>query len=211
MCHWAGHRGSPEESNTNTDRYLCINRLDESRKTAGEDLTADRILKSRASRLVATRYVFTARCSRFLGEVQPSFGPSEMKVWGGQMPSGKVKWFDAQKGFGFLAGDDGTDVFVHRDALPVGVGDLKGGQRVEYGVVAGRRGSQALQVRLLEPPPSVAKATRRPADEMTPIVEDLIKLLDSVSNSFRRGKYPDKAESKKVAHLLRAVADNLEP
>jgi CspA family cold shock protein len=45
---------------------------------------------------------------------------------------------------------------------------------------------------------------------MTPIVEDLIKLLDTVGNSLRRGHYPDRAEGKKVAALLRAVADNLE-
>ena len=37
------------------------------------------------------------------------------------MPSGKVKWFGGEKGFGFLADDEGADVFVHKDALPVGV------------------------------------------------------------------------------------------
>jgi CspA family cold shock protein len=56
----------------------------------------------------------------------------------------------------------------------------------------------------------VVRATRKPADEMTPIVEDLIKLLDGVSNSLRRGRYPDRAEGRKVAAVLRAVADNLE-
>src|SRR3712207_7121991 len=86
------------------------------------------------------------------------------------MPSGKVKWFDAEKGFGFLADDEGADVFVHKDALPAGVPELKPGQRVEFGIVQGRKGNQALQVRLLEPMPSVVKATRRPAEEMTPIV-----------------------------------------
>jgi CspA family cold shock protein len=127
------------------------------------------------------------------------------------MPSGKVKWFDAEKGFGFIADDAGTEVFVHRDALPAEVPELKPGQRVEFGVVQGRKGNQALQVRLMDPVPSVAHATRRPADEMTPIVEDLIKLLDKVGNSLRRGHYPDRTEGKKVASLLRAVADNLEP
>ncbi|MDX6232516.1 MAG: cold shock protein, partial [Nocardioidaceae bacterium] len=37
------------------------------------------------------------------------------------MPTGKVKWYDTEKGFGFLTRDDGGDVFVHRDALPAGV------------------------------------------------------------------------------------------
>lgn len=126
------------------------------------------------------------------------------------MPTGKVKWFNAEKGFGFLADDQGEEVFVHRDVLPEGVTDLKPGSRVEFGVVAGRKGMQALSVRVLDPVPSVVRATRKPADEMTPIVEDLIKLLDGVSNSLRRGRYPDRAEGRKVAAVLRAVADNLE-
>ena len=126
------------------------------------------------------------------------------------MPTGKVKWFNAEKGFGFLADDQGEEVFVHRDVLPEGVTELKPGSRVEFGVVAGRKGMQALSVRVLDPVPSVVRATRKPADEMTPIVEDLIKLLDGVSNSLRRGRYPDRAEGRKVAAVLRAVADNLD-
>ena len=126
------------------------------------------------------------------------------------MPTGKVKWFNAEKGFGFLADDQGEEVFVHRDVMQEGVTELKPGSRVEFGVVAGRKGMQALSVRVLDPVPSVVRATRKPADEMTPIVEDLIKLLDGVSNSLRRGRYPDRAEGRKVAAVLRAVADNLD-
>jgi cold shock protein len=126
------------------------------------------------------------------------------------VPTGKVKWFNGEKGFGFLADDDGGEVFVHRDALPDGVTELKPGARVEFGVVQGRKGSQALSVRLLDPVPSVARATRKPADEMTPIVEDLIKLLDGVSNGLRRGRYPERSDGRKVASVLRAVADNLD-
>lgn len=129
------------------------------------------------------------------------------------MPAGKVKWFSAEKGFGFLAREDGPDVFVHRDALPAGVAELKPGQRVEFGIVEGRRGDQALQVRVLDPLPSVAAtsaaANRRDPDELVPIIEDLIKLLDQTSNSLRRGRHPDKAEARKVAAVLRAVADDL--
>ena len=126
------------------------------------------------------------------------------------MPTGKVKWFNADKGFGFLADDDGSDVFVHRDALPEGVTELKPGQRVEFGIVQGRKGSQALSVLILDPVPSVVRANRKPADEMAPLVEDLIKLLDGVSNSLRRGRYPDKPEARKVAGLLRVFADSLD-
>ena len=129
------------------------------------------------------------------------------------MPSGKVKFFSAEKGFGFLSYDEspgGDDVFVHRDALPDGVTELKPGQRVEFGVVSGRKGNQAMQVKLLDPVPSVVRATRKPAEEMAPLVEDMIKVLDSVSNSLRRGRYPDKPEARKIAGLLRAFADNLD-
>lgn len=126
------------------------------------------------------------------------------------MPTGKVKWFDADKGFGFLADDSGGEVFVHASALPAGVDSLKPGTRVEFGVAEGKRGLQALSVRVLEPLPSVAKASRKPAEDMTVIVEDLIKLLDGVSNGLRRGRYPDRSTAHKVATVLRAVADDLE-
>lgn len=126
------------------------------------------------------------------------------------MPTGKVKWFNPDKGFGFLSGDEGEDVFVHRDALPEGVPELKPGQRVEFGIVQGRKGNQALSVRVLDPVPSVVRATRKPAEEMAPLVEDLIKLLDSVSNSLHRGRYPEKADARKIAGLLRAFAENLD-
>ena len=126
------------------------------------------------------------------------------------MPTGKVKFFNAEKGFGFLSNDEGDDVFVHRDALPDGMTELKPGLRVEYGIVSGRKGNQAMQVRVLDPVPSVARNVRKPADEMAPLVEDLIKLLDSTSNSLRRGRYPERAEARKIAGLLRAFADNLD-
>ncbi len=130
------------------------------------------------------------------------------------VPSGKVKWFSAEKGFGFLAREDGGDVFVHRDALPAGVTELKPGQRVEFGVAEGRRGEQALSVRVLDPLPSVVQATvaaqRKDPDEMVVIVEDVIKLLDDVSNTLRRGRYPDRQVGRKVATVLRAVAGDLE-
>ena len=56
------------------------------------------------------------------------------------MPTGKVKWYDAEKGFGFLARDDGGEVFVHSSALPPGTTSLGKGQRVEFGIVEGRKG-----------------------------------------------------------------------
>lgn len=126
------------------------------------------------------------------------------------MPTGKVKWFDKEKGFGFLSQEDGPDVFVHSDALPAGVTDLKQGTRVEYGIVAGRRGDQALQVRVLDPLPSVSAATRKSPDEMAVLLEDLIKVLDGLSNAYRRGKHPGGPDGAKIAAVLRAVANDVE-
>ena len=71
------------------------------------------------------------------------------------MPTGKVKWYDSEKGFGFLSQEDGEDVYVRSSALPAGVEGLKAGQRVEFGVASGRRGPQALSLKLIDPPPSL--------------------------------------------------------
>ncbi len=126
------------------------------------------------------------------------------------MPTGKVKFFDADRGFGFISAEDGSQVFLHASALPADVPAIKPGARVEFSVADGRKGPQALTVKLLDPIPSVAKAQRKPADDMAIIIEDLITLLDGVGGSLRRGRYPEKSTAGNVATLLRAVADDLE-
>jgi CspA family cold shock protein len=129
------------------------------------------------------------------------------------VPTGKVKWFDTEKGFGFLSRDDGGDVFVHTSALPAGVEALTPGQRVEFGVAEGRRGEQALSVRVLDAPPTLAAPAhpRRPAEELHGIIEDLIKLIEAkVLPDLRRGRYPDKKTAKTVAEVVHAVARDLE-
>lgn len=130
------------------------------------------------------------------------------------MPTGKVRFYNEDKGFGFLSSDEGEDVYVHASALPSGHTSLKRGVRVEFDIVQGRRGDQALHVRLIEPSPSVsrsiAKRDRKPAEEMVVVVEDLITLLDQASNSLRRGHYPDDRTGQALGKGLRAVADQFE-
>ena len=130
------------------------------------------------------------------------------------MPTGKVKWYDAGKGFGFLSQEDGPDVYVRADALPEGTTTLKAGTRVEFGIAQGRRGDQALQVRILEAPASVSRAQqharRKKPEDMVGIVEDLIRLLDDVGEGYRHGRHPDARTAKPTAKLLRALADELE-
>ena len=127
------------------------------------------------------------------------------------MPTGRVKWYDAAKGFGFVTSDEGGDVFLPKGSLPTGVADLKAGQRIEFGVADGRKGAQALGVKVLDAPPSVAELRRRPADELHGMVEDMIKVIESkVQPDLRRGRYPDKRTAQKVAQLVHAVASELE-
>ena len=62
--------------------------------------------------------------------------------------TGKVKWFNAAKGYGFITGDDGKEVFVHFSAIQVdGYKTLDEGQAVEYEVNDGEKGPQAVNVK----------------------------------------------------------------
>ena len=83
------------------------------------------------------------------------------------MPTGRVRWFDAAKGYGFITSEEGKDVFLPAQARPK-------------------------------------------ADDMAAICEDLIKMLDAAGNTLRRHRYPSAADSKKLATLLRAVADQFD-
>ncbi len=130
------------------------------------------------------------------------------------MPTGKVRFYDADKGFGFISEDSGADVFLHANALPEGVTTLKKGVRVEFGIVEGRKGAQALSVKVLDPVQSVAAnmsaRERRTPEELVVIIEDVVQLLDGVGNGYRAGRRPDRKLASNVARALRGLADELE-
>jgi cold shock protein len=128
-----------------------------------------------------------------------------------KVPTGRVKWYDAEKGFGFLAQDGGEDVYVRKAALPAGTDALKAGQRVEFGMAEGRRGPQALQVKLVDSLPSAVENTRRPAEDLHSLIEDMIRLLETkVQPDLRRGRYPERKTAKLAAEVVRAVARDLD-
>ena len=135
------------------------------------------------------------------------------------VPTGKVKWYSAEKGFGFVSQEEGEDVYVGSSALPAGVQELKAGQKVEFGIAAGRRGPQALSLKVIEPPPSVARARREAStpehkhtpDELHGMVGDLITLLENtIQPDLRKGKYPDRKVARRVSEVVKAVARELD-
>jgi CspA family cold shock protein len=62
---------------------------------------------------------------------------------------GTVKWYNDMKGFGFIANEDGKDVFVHRSAIPMGIG-LYEGDPVEYEIEDSDRGQRATNIKMLK-------------------------------------------------------------
>ena len=69
---------------------------------------------------------------------------------------GLVKWFNSQKGFGFLSGGDGNDYFVHyTDIVGTGYRNLEAGQRVEFTAQAENKGLRAINIVVLDDAPSL--------------------------------------------------------
>jgi CspA family cold shock protein len=80
------------------------------------------------------------------------------------MPRGQVKWFDPKKGYGFIFGPEGQDVFVHYShILAEGFKALKDGEWVDYELIQGDKGWQARAVHQAEPGPPADQRPARPA------------------------------------------------
>lgn len=127
------------------------------------------------------------------------------------MPIGIVKWYDSERGFGFVTNPGDEDCYVGRSVLPAGVEELLPGSRIEFDVASGRRGPQALRVVVLEEP-----RRRKPQHKYTPVelgslVADLITLLEGeVQPRLLANRYPERKEGRKVAEILRALAKELD-
>jgi CspA family cold shock protein len=77
-------------------------------------------------------------------------GPSTIEVRKCTVAQGTVKWFNSEKGYGFIAVDGGQDVFVHFSAIQMdGYKSLEDGQRVEFEIAQGQKGPQAEKVRVI--------------------------------------------------------------
>jgi cold shock protein len=126
------------------------------------------------------------------------------------MPTGRVKWFSLEKGFGFIASDEGEDVYLASSALPEGVATVKPGTKLEFSVIDSRKGPQAMSVHIVEAPVSLAEGSRTNNDDLAAMIEDTIKILDRVGNGLRHGRHPSGPEAERLGRVLRGIASQLE-
>jgi len=126
------------------------------------------------------------------------------------MPTGKVKWFSLEKGFGFIASDEGEDVYLASSALPEGVATVKPGTKLEFSVIDSRKGPQAMSVHIVDAPVSLAENSRVNNDDLAAMIEDTIKILDRVGNGLRQGRDPSGTEAERLGRVLRGIASQLE-
>ena len=125
------------------------------------------------------------------------------------MPIGKVRWFDAEKGFGFASNPGDEDVYIGRNVLPKGVTELYPGQRIEFDFAAGRRGPQALRVKVLDSPRR--RSPGRKPEELGSMISDVMTVLETqVQPALSGGRYPERKTGRQVAEILRAIAKDLD-
>ena len=125
------------------------------------------------------------------------------------MPTGRVKWFSLEKGFGFIANDEGEDVYLAATSRPEGVATVKPGTKLEFSIADSRKGPQALSVHIIDAPPSLVENSRVNSDDLAAMIEDTIKILDKVGNGLRHGRHPNAQEADRLGRVLRGIATAL--
>ena len=125
------------------------------------------------------------------------------------MPTGRVKWFSLEKGVGFIANDEGEDVYLAATSLPEGVATVKPGTKLEFSIADSRKGPQALSVHIIDAPPSLVENSRVNIDDLAAMIEDTIKMLDKVGNGLRHGRHPNAQEADRLGRVLRGIATAL--
>ncbi|WKD58916.1 cold-shock protein [Corynebacterium caspium] len=126
------------------------------------------------------------------------------------MPIGKVKWYDPERGFGFVSNPGSEDVYVPKHVLPKGVEALEAGQRLEYDFASARRGPQALRIKILDSPRRTVQRRYNP-EELNSLIQDLMSVLETqVQPELRSGRFPERKHGRQVAEILRAVARELD-
>ena len=126
------------------------------------------------------------------------------------MPSGPDKWFSLEKGFGFISNDEGEDVDLAASSLPEGVATVKPGTKIEFSIIDSRKGPQAMSVRIIDAPVSLAENSRVNSDDLAAMIEDTIKILDKVGNGLRHGRHPSGPDAERLGRVLRGIAGQLE-
>ena len=126
------------------------------------------------------------------------------------MPTGRVKWFSLEKGFGFISNDEGEDVYLAATSLPEGVATVKPGTKLEFSIADSRKGPQAMSIHIVEAPVSLAENSRVNNDDLAAMIEDTIKILDKVGNGLRHGRHPSGPEAERLGRVLRGIASQLE-
>ena len=126
------------------------------------------------------------------------------------MPSGRVKWFSLEKGFGFISNDEGEDVYLAATSLPEGVATVKPGTKIEFSIIDSRKGPQAMSVRIVDTPVSLSENSRANSDDLAAMIEDTIKILDKVGNGLRHGRHPSGPDAERLGRVLRGIAGQLD-
>jgi cold shock protein len=92
---------------------------------------------------------FRDRLAKQVASAAPSHDGRRMHNQEVKMTQGTVKWFNGDKGYGFIAVEGGPDVFVHFSAITGGYRSLEEGQKVEFDITQGQKGPQAENVRVI--------------------------------------------------------------